>query len=274
MTTTIPTPYEDLLGHVLENGEHVADRTGTGTSKVFGAQLRYDLREGFPLLTTKKVYTRGVFAEVLWFLDGDTKVKTLQDQNVNIWNEWERPDGTIGRGYSAQWRSFPKPDGGSVDQITQLVDGIKASPFSRRHLVTAWNPGEIEDMALPPCHALFQFNVGPDEDGDPAWLDCQLYQRSADLFLGVPFNIASYAALTEMVAAQTGLAARHFVWTGGDCHIYDNHREQVTEQLSREPRPYPTLVLEDAPSIFDYELTDLHVVGYDPHPAIKAAVSV
>ena len=274
MTTTIPTPYEDLLARVLEHGEHVMDRTGTGTRKIFGAQLRYDLRDGFPLLTTKKVYTRGVFAELLWFLDGDTRVKTLQDQDVHIWDEWVLDDGTIGRGYSAQWRSWPTTNGGSVDQITGLIAGLKNSPFSRRHIVSAWNVAELDEMALPPCHALFQFNVGPDEDGEPKWLDCQLYQRSADLFLGVPFNIASYAALTEMVAAQTGLTARHFVWTGGDCHIYDNHHDQVREQLSREPRPYPTLVLESAPSIFDYELTDFHVVNYDPHPKIEAPVAV
>lgn len=268
MTNTIPTPYEDLLRDVLENGTKKSDRTGTGTRSVFGRQIRYDLSDSFPLITTKKVHTKSIIGELLWFLNGDSNVGYLQDNGISIWNEWADDNGDLGPVYGVQWRSWPTPDGGHIDQITNVVEDLKNNPDSRRHIVSAWNVSEIENMALPPCHLLFQFYVA---DGK---LSCQLYQRSADLFLGVPFNIASYAILTHMVAQQTGLEVGEFVWTGGDCHIYDNHVEQVTEQLSREPRPYPQLELNKANTLFDYDFNDFTITGYNPHPPIKGKVAV
>ncbi|GAB3298990.1 thymidylate synthase [Epidermidibacterium keratini] len=264
----IATPYEDLLALVMKSGTTKADRTGTGTRSIFGHQLRYDLSAGFPLITTKKVHFKSVALELLWFLRGDSNVRWLQERGVSIWDEWADDEGNLGPVYGVQWRSWPAPDGGHVDQIERVVESLRANPDSRRHIVTAWNPAEVDEMALPPCHAMFQFYVA---DGR---LSCQLYQRSADLFLGVPFNIASYALLTHMMAQQAGLDVGDFVWTGGDCHIYDNHVEQVREQLSRTPRPYPTLRLKLASSIFDYAYEDIEVLGYDPHPAIKAPVAV
>jgi thymidylate synthase len=275
---TISTPYEDLLADVLANGTPRADRTGTGTIGVFGRQIRFDLSQGFPLITTKKVFTRGIIEELLWFLAGDTRVKTLQDKNVHIWDQWVLEDGTIGPGYSHQWRHWDIPaeeGGGYIDQIEALVEGITTDPFSRRHIVSAWNVAKVPDMALPPCHTMFQFHVTPDADGKPWKLNCQLYQRSGDLFLGVPFNIASYAVLTHMVAQQTGLEVGEFIHTFGDAHVYSNHVDQVKLQLSREPRSYPQLKINRKPaSIFDYRIEDFEIVGYDPHPAIKAPVAV
>jgi len=268
MSAEIPTPYEDLLRDVLANGTRKADRTGTGTTSIFGRQLRYDLSRGFPLVTTKRVHLKSVVYELLWFLRGESNVRWLQENGVRIWNEWADADGELGPVYGVQWRSWPTPDGGHVDQITQVIEQLRTNPDSRRHIVSAWNVAEIGAMALPPCHLLFQFYVA---DGK---LSCQLYQRSADLFLGVPFNIASYALLTHLVAAQTGLKVGDFVWTGGDCHIYDNHREQVDEQLSRDPYPYPRLELAPRDSIFDYSFDDVVVHDYQHHPAITAQVSV
>ena len=266
---TIPTPYEDLLREVLETGHAKGDRTGTGTRSLFGKQIRYDLSEGFPLVTTKRVHTRSIIVELLWFLRGDTNIGYLHEHDVTIWDEWADENGDLGPVYGAQWRSWPTPDGGVIDQITDVVEQIRTNPDSRRLIVSAWNPADIPQMALAPCHALFQFEV---HDGK---LSCQLYQRSADLFLGVPFNIASYALLTHMVAQQTGLEVGDFVWTGGDCHIYDNHVEQVERQLSREPYPYPELRLNRRPdSILEYEPEDIEIVGYQHHPGIKAPVAV
>ncbi|MFT4234299.1 MAG: thymidylate synthase [Microbacterium sp.] len=265
----IPTPYEDLLRDVLANGTHKDDRTGTGTTSVFGRQIRFDLSEGFPLITTKSVHFKSIAYELLWFLRGDSNVTWLQEHGVRIWNEWADESGDLGPVYGVQWRSWPTPSGESIDQLQQAIDTIRRDPDSRRIIVSAWNPADIPQMALAPCHAFFQFYVA---DGR---LSCQLYQRSADLFLGVPFNIASYALLTHMVAQQTGLAVGDFVWTGGDCHIYDNHREQVAEQLSRDPYPYPTLEITRTPaSISDYAYEDFAVVDYQHHPAIRAVVSV
>jgi thymidylate synthase len=264
----IDTQYEDLLRHVLETGTQKADRTGTGTRSVFGHQLRYDLRTGFPLITTKRVHFRSVAYELLWFLRGESNVGWLQAQGVSIWDEWAGPDGELGPVYGVQWRSWPTPDGRHIDQISALLDQLRSNPDSRRLIVSAWNVGEIANMALPPCHAFFQFYVA---DGR---LSCQLYQRSADLFLGVPFNIASYGLLTHMVAAQVGLDVGDFVWTGGDCHIYDNHDEQVRRQLSREPFPFPRLALRPAPSLFDYGYEHFDVIDYQHHPGIKAPVAV
>ena len=266
---SIPTPYEDLLRDVMANGTQKSDRTGTGTRSVFGRQMRFDLSESFPLITTKRVHFKSVALELLWFLRGDSNVRWLQEQGVSIWDEWADEDGELGPVYGVQWRSWPTPDGGQIDQIAKLVEGIRKNPDSRRHIVTAWNPAEVENMALPPCHALFQFYVA---DGK---LSCQLYQRSADTFLGVPFNIASYALLTLMVAQQTGLEPGEFVWSGGDVHIYDNHVDQVREQLSREPFPYPKLRIRRTPeSIFDYTLEDFEVLDYRHHPGIKAPIAV
>ena len=266
---TIPTPYEDLLREVLETGHAKGDRTGTGTRSLFGKQIRYDLSQGFPLVTTKRVHTRSIIVELLWFLRGDTNIGYLHEHDVTIWDEWADENGDLGPVYGAQWRSWPTPDGGVIDQITDVVEQIRTNPDSRRLIVSAWNPADIPAMALAPCHALFQFEV---HDGK---LSCQLYQRSADLFLGVPFNIASYALLTHMVAQQTGLEVGDFVWTGGDCHIYDNHVEQVERQLSREPFPYPELHLNRRPdSILEYEPEDIEIVGYQHHPGIKAPVAV
>ena len=273
MASPMPRPtrrqYEDLMQHVHQHGVAKSDRTGTGTKSVFGHQMRFDLNEGFPLVTTKKVHLKSIILELLWFLRGDGNATWLQERGVTIWNEWAKPDGDLGPVYGVQWRSWPTPDGGHIDQIAQLLAQIKQNPDSRRLIVSAWNVAALPQMALMPCHAFFQFYVA---DGK---LSCQLYQRSADIFLGVPFNIASYALLTHMVAQQCGLGVGDFIWTGGDCHLYSNHAEQVALQLSREPRPYPTLVIKRQPeTIFDYAFEDFEVQGYDPHPAIKAPVAV
>ncbi|MFE4470695.1 thymidylate synthase [Leifsonia sp. NPDC056824] len=269
MSTPIPTPYEDLLRDVLANGSHKSDRTGTGTRSVFGRQLRFDLAEGFPLITTKRVHFKSIAYELLWFLRGESNVGWLRDNGVTIWDEWADERGELGPVYGVQWRSWPAPDGTHIDQIQQVIDTLRSNPDSRRIIVSAWNVADIPDMALAPCHAFFQFYVA---DGR---LSCQLYQRSADMFLGVPFNIASYALLTMMVAQQVGLEPGDFVWTGGDCHIYDNHVEQVTEQLTRDPYPAPTLRFARKPeSVFDYRYEDFVVEDYQHHPAIRAAVAV
>mgnify|MGYP001667865293 FL=1 len=264
----IQTPYEDLLREILADGAAKSDRTGTGTRSVFGRQLRFDLSEGFPLITTKKVHLKSIVYELLWFLRGDSNVRWLQDRGVTIWDEWADDNGDLGPVYGVQWRSWPTPDGRHIDQIAQALETLKSNPDSRRNIVSAWNVSEISNMALPPCHLLFQFYVA---DGK---LSCQLYQRSADMFLRVPFNIASYALLTHMMAQQAGLDVGEFIWTGGDCHIYDNHIEQCELQVSREPRPYPTLKLRKADSIFDYAYEDIEVIGYDPHPLIRGQVAV
>lgn len=261
--------YLDLLKHVKENGTYKSDRTGTGTKSVFGYQMRFNLQDGFPLVTTKKCHLRSIIHELLWFLQGDTNVKYLQDNKVTIWDEWSDANGDLGPVYGAQWRSWPTPDGQHIDQISNVMKQLKEDPDSRRIIVSAWNVGELHKMALAPCHAFFQFYVA---DGK---LSCQLYQRSADIFLGVPFNIASYALLVHMIAQQCNLEVGDFVWTGGDCHIYSNHTEQVDLQLSREPRPLPKLIIKRKPdSIFDYTFDDFEIEGYDPHPAIKAPVAV
>jgi thymidylate synthase len=305
----IPTPYEDLLGHILKHGDKTTDRTGVGTLSVFGAQMRYDLSEYFPLLTTKKVFTRLVIEELLWMLSGDSNIERLVRSDVHIWDEWpfrhflqevklpipepnsdawnkqmkeftdriaKYPEfakkwGELGPVYGYQWRHWPTPDGGEVDQISRALDMIKNSPDSRRIIVSAWNAADIEEMAiagLPPCHCLFQFYVA---DGK---LSCQLYQRSCDMFLGVPFNIASYSFLTYMMAQQAGLEPGEFIWTGGDCHIYMNHIEQVKQQIKRKPRSYPTLKLNQAEDIFSYTVDDFVIENYDPHPPIKAPIAV
>ena len=269
MSSAIPLPYENLLADVLEHGAPKADRTGTGTRSVFGRQIRYDLSESFPLITTKRVHFKAVALELLWFLRGDSNATWLQERGVRIWNEWADESGELGPIYGAQWRSWPTPDGQSIDQISQVLEQLRSNPDSRRHVVSAWNPGQLQQMALPPCHILFQFYVAEGR------LSCQLYQRSADMFLGVPFNIASYSLLTQMVAQQTGLEPGEFIWTGGDCHIYDNHLTQVQEQLSREPYPYPQLRLTRRPeSLFDYQFEDFEVLNYEHHPTIKAPVAV
>lgn len=261
--------YHDLLEHVLQHGTDRGDRTGTGTRSVFGHQMRFDLQQGFPLVTTKKVHTRSIIHELLWFLMGDSNVKYLQENGVRIWNEWADEDGELGPVYGVQWRSWPAAGGREIDQITQLIEQLKNNPNSRRHIINAWNVGEIENMALPPCHAMFQFYVA---DGK---LSCQLYQRSADLFLGVPFNIASYALLTMMIAQVVGLEPGDFVHTFGDAHIYHNHFDQVKLQLSREERPLPQMKLNpEITSIFDFTYEDFELVGYDPHPTIKAPIAV
>jgi thymidylate synthase len=267
--STAGTPYEALMRHVFEHGVDKADRTGTGTRSVFGYQMRFDLREGFPLITTKKVHWKSVALELLWFLRGEGNAKWLQDRGVSIWDEWAQADGDLGPVYGVQWRSWPTPDGGHIDQIAQLVQQIKANPDSRRLIVSAWNVADLPKMALAPCHAFFQFYVAQGR------LSCQLYQRSADIFLGVPFNIASYALLTHLLAQQCDLGVGDFIWTGGDCHIYANHHEQVQLQLSREPRPWPQLVIKRRPaSIFEYAYDDFEIAGYHPHPLIKAPVAV
>ncbi|HIZ35077.1 MAG TPA: thymidylate synthase [Candidatus Ruania gallistercoris] len=263
------TQFEDLLAHVLREGTAKSDRTGTGTRSVFGHQLRYDLQRGFPLVTTKRVFLRGLVEELLWFLRGSTNANELIAKDVHIWDEWADPDtGELGPVYGAQWRSWPTPDGGHIDQLERVLQQLREQPDSRRMLVSAWNVAELDKMALAPCHAFFQFYVA---DGA---LSCQLYQRSADLFLGVPFNIASYALLTHMVAQQTGLAVGDFIWTGGDCHIYDNHLDQVRTQLDRAPYEFPTLELRPAPDLFSYSYEDVQVLGYQHHPGIKAPVAV
>ena len=261
--------YLDLMRHVLEHGDPKTDRTGTGTLSVFGWQMRFRLQDGFPLLTTKKLHTRSIIHELLWFLQGDTNIRYLRENRVSIWDEWADADGELGPVYGKQWRRWETADGRSVDQIARVVESIRRTPDSRRHLVSAWNPGEVDAMALPPCHALFQFYVAGGR------LSCQLYQRSADIFLGVPFNIASYALLTHMVAQVCELEAGDFVWTGGDCHLYSNHLEQAREQLERAPRPLPTLRLNPAVrDLFGFRFEDIALEGYDPHPHIKAPVAV
>lgn len=264
----VSTPYEDLLRRVLADGTAKSDRTGTGTTSLFGAQMRFDLAEGFPLVTTKRVHLKSIVHELLWFLRGESNVAYLRENGVSIWDEWADEQGDLGPVYGVQWRSWPTPSGEHIDQISQVIETIRRDPDSRRMIVSAWNVAEIPQMALAPCHAFFQFYVA---DGK---LSCQLYQRSADMFLGVPFNIASYALLTHMVAAQTGLEVGDFVWTGGDCHIYDNHLDQVREQLTRAAYPAPTLTLAPRESIFDYVYDDVAVTDYRHHPAIKAPVAV
>jgi thymidylate synthase len=260
--------YETLLQKIMSDGADKEDRTGTGTRSIFGAQLRFDLQKGFPLITTKRVHFRSVALELLWFLRGDSNVRWLQEHGVKIWNEWADKNGDLGPVYGTQWRSWPNPNGPAIDQISEVIHTLKTNPNSRRMIVTAWNPAEIEAAALPPCHVLFQFYVANGK------LSCQLYQRSSDMFLGVPFNIASYALLTHMVAAQVGLDVGELIWTSGDTHIYNNHFEQVAEQLSRKPYYYPTLKIAPRDSIFDYELKDFEVLDYQHHPTITAPVSV
>ena len=268
MDGAIDSQYEDLLRRILEQGTPKEDRTGTGTLSLFGERLRYDLSERFPLVTTKKVHFKSIAVELLWFLRGDSNVGWLRDNGVTIWDEWASPEGELGPVYGVQWRSWPAPGGQEIDQISAILSTLRSDPNSRRMIVSAWNVGALPEMALAPCHALFQFYVA---DGR---LSCQLYQRSADMFLGVPFNIASYALLTRMVADQVGLAPGDFIWVGGDCHIYRNHTAQVTEQLSRELLPFPTLELAPAPSLFDYTYEHFTVRDYRHHPAIRAAVAV
>jgi thymidylate synthase len=261
--------YLDLMRDILEHGTRKTDRTGTGTLSVFGRQMRFNLQEGFPLVTTKKLHVRSIIVELLWFLRGDTNIKYLHEHNVTIWDEWADANGNLGPIYGYQWRSWPTPDGRSIDQISQVIEQIRKNPDSRRHIVTAWNPADVDKMALPPCHALFQFYVA---DGR---LSCQLYQRSADFFLGVPFNIASYALLTHLVAQQTGYLPGEFIWTGGDVHLYTNHLEQARLQLTRQPYPLPQLrILRKPDSIFDYRPDDFEIVNYQCHPAIKAPIAV
>ena len=261
--------YHDLLQHLLDNGVKKSDRTGTGTFSVFGHQMRFDLKEGFPLLTTKKLHTKSIIHELLWFLKGETNIAYLKENGVSIWDEWADENGNLGPVYGYQWRSWPNPDGTQTDQITKLVEGLKKNPDGRRHIVSAWNPSFIDQMALPPCHCLFQFYVAEGK------LSCQLYQRSADTFLGVPFNIASYALLTMMMAQVCGYEPGEFVWTGGDVHLYSNHVEQAQLQLSRDFRPLPQMRMNpEVKNIFDFKYEDFSLENYDPHPHIKAAVAV
>lgn len=261
--------YLDLMQHILDAGTEKSDRTGTGTRSVFGYQMRFDLSKGFPLVTTKKCHLRSIIHELLWFLKGDTNVAYLHENKVTIWDEWADEAGNLGPVYGAQWRSWPTPDGGHIDQITQVIEQIKSQPDSRRLIVSAWNVSELDKMALAPCHAFFQFYVA---DGK---LSCQLYQRSCDVFLGLPFNIASYALLTMMVAQQCDLELGDFVWTGGDTHLYSNHMEQTALQLSREPKPLPQMkIIRKPESIFDYRFEDFELSGYEPHPHIKAPVAI
>jgi len=267
--TTTMKQYLDLLRHVMESGTDRGDRTGKGTRSVFGYQMRFDLADGFPVLTTKKLHLRSIIHELLWFLKGDTNIAYLKDNGVSIWDEWADENGELGPVYGHQWRSWPKPDGGHIDQIAQLIEGLKVNPNSRRHIVSAWNPAEVDEMALPPCHCLFQFYVA---DGK---LSCQLYQRSADVFLGVPFNIASYALLTQMVAQVVGLKPGEFVHTLGDTHIYSDHFEQAKLQLGRSPKPLPTMHINpDVKDIFAFRFEDFTLEGYAADPTIKAAIAV
>jgi thymidylate synthase len=272
----VRSQYEDFMRLVHTTGVFKADRTGTGTRSVFGHQMRFDLAEGFPLVTTKKVHLKSIIVELLWFLRGDDNIAYLKEHGVTIWDEWAKEDGSLGPVYGVQWRNWPKPDGTHVDQISDVVKQLKQNPDSRRIIVSAWNPGLIDQMALPPCHAFFQFYVAPaTEPGGKGKLSCQLYQRSADIFLGVPFNIASYALLTHMLAQQCDLDVGDFIWTGGDCHIYSNHTEQVELQLSRQPFAYPVLNIKRKPdSIFDYAYEDFEVLDYQHHAGIKAPVAV
>jgi thymidylate synthase len=265
--------YLDLLADLLAHGVKRSDRTGTGTLGLFGRQMRFDLSAGFPLLTTKKLHRKSIILELLWFLRGDTNVRWLQERGVSIWDEWADEAGELGPVYGKQWRSWAAPDGRVIDQMAQVVAQIRANPYSRRHIVSAWNPADVEDMALPPCHCLFQFHVAPQAEG-PDRLSCQLYQRSADVFLGVPFNIASYALLTLMVAQVTGLAPGDFVHTLGDAHLYLNHVDQAKLQLTRAPRPLPTLTLAPREDLFGFDFADFKLEGYSPHPAIAAPIAV
>ena len=261
--------YLDLLKKIMEEGTDREDRTGTGTRSIFGTQMRFDLSKGFPLVTTKKCHLKSIIHELLWFISGSTNIKYLQENGVRIWNEWADENGDLGPVYGKQWRDFETPDGRHIDQLSNAIEMIKHNPESRRIIVCAWNPSDVDRMALPPCHTLYQFYVANGK------LSCQLYQRSADMFLGVPFNIASYSLLTMMIAKECNLEYGDFVWSGGDTHIYNNHFEQVQLQLTREPRPLPQMnILRKAPSIFDYKYEDFELVGYDPHPAIKGVVSV
>jgi thymidylate synthase len=261
--------YQDLMRHVLDTGNEKTDRTGTGTRSVFGHQMRFSLQDGFPMVTTKKLHMKSIIHELIWFLNGATNIKYLKNNGVSIWDDWADTEGNLGPIYGYQWRSWPAADGRHIDQITQVMEQIKTTPDSRRMIVSAWNVGDIPQMKLPPCHALFQFYVA---DGK---LSCQLYQRSADIFLGVPFNIASYALLTHMMAQQAGLEVGDFIWTGGDCHLYNNHIDQTKEQLSRTPHPMPKLVIHRKPeSVFDYRFDDFEIVDYVSHPHIKAPIAV
>jgi thymidylate synthase len=268
MNTKINTAYEDALRVVLEKGTHKEDRTGTGTTSYFAQQIRFDLQDGFPLITTKKTGMRLIAEELIWFLQGTGNIGYLKEKNVKIWDEWADENGDLGPVYGVQWRHWPDGKGGSIDQIADVIEQIKTNPDSRRLIVAAWNPAALPEQALPPCHSWFQFYVVNGK------LSCQLYQRSADMFLGVPFNIASYSLLTHMIAQQTGLEVGEFIWTGGDTHIYDNHVEQVKLQLSRDARPFPTLVLNKKGSIDDYTWDDITIEGYDPHPGIRGEVAV
>ncbi len=278
MNTSKPnsSQYEDLMRHVYASGIAKTDRTGTGTQSIFGYQMRFDLSQGFPLITTKKVHVKSIVYELLWFLTGSSSNNWLKERGVSIWDEWAKPSGDLGPVYGVQWRSWPTPDGGHIDQITEVIETLKTNPDSRRMIVSSWNVAELSKMALMPCHAFFQFYVAPPaKAGERSKLSCQLYQRSADIFLGVPFNIASYALLTHMVAQQCDFDVGDFVWTGGDCHIYSNHHEQVELQLSRTPFAYPTLHIKRKPaSIFDYEFDDFEFQNYECHPAIKAPVAI
>ncbi len=272
--------YLDLLDHVLTSGVEKSDRTGTGTRSVFGHQMRFDLQAGFPVTTTKRLHLRSIIGELIWFLRGDTNVRWLQERGITIWDEWADEHGDLGPVYGHQWRSWPTPDGRTVDQIAGVIDSLRRSPDSRRHIVSAWNVADVDKMALPPCHTMFQFYVRP-ATGEPdaggertAYLDCQLYQRSADIFLGVPFNIASYALLTMVVAQQVGLRPGHFVHTLGDAHLYSNHLDQARLQLTRDPRPLPTMRITPHDSIDDYDLEDFTLTDYDAHPSIKAPIAV
>ena len=276
MTQPIRSQYEDFMRHVNTHGVFKADRTGTGTKSVFGHQMRFDLNEGFPLVTTKKVHLKSIVHELLWFLQGSSDNNWLKARGVTIWDEWAREDGDLGPVYGVQWRSWPAPDGRHIDQISNVINMLKVNPDSRRIMVSAWNVADLDKMALMPCHALFQFYVAPAQTPyGKGKLSCQLYQRSADIFLGVPFNIASYALLTHMVAQQCDLEVGDFIWTGGDCHIYSNHHEQVALQLSRAPMPYPLLNIKRKPvSIFDYQFEDFEFLNYQHHAPIKAPVAV
>ena len=268
-------PYLDLLQRILDEGVERGDRTGTGTLSVFGHQMRFDLTAGFPALTTKKLHLRSVFGELLWFLRGDTNVAWLHENRITIWDEWADEHGDLGPIYGHQWRSWPTPDGRTIDQIAGVVEAIRTNPYSRRHIVSAWNVADVDDMALPPCHTMFQFYVAPAPGGGPDRLSCQLYQRSADTFLGVPLNIASYALLTHMIAQVTGLAVGDFVHTIGDAHLYLNHLDQADEQLLRKPRALPRMEINPAvTSIFNFKYEDFKLVGYDPHPRIAAPIAV
>lgn len=268
MTQSINSEYENLLKLVSETGTPKSDRTGTGTKSVFGHQMRFNLQEGFPLITTKQVHLRSIIGELLWFLKGDSNISWLKENNIKIWDAWADKNGDLGPVYGVQWRSWPTPDGQHIDQVSKVLETLKTDPDSRRMIVSAWNVSDLDEMALMPCHAFFQFYVA---DGK---LSCQLYQRSADLFLGVPFNIASYALLTHMVAQQVGLEVGDFIWTGGDCHIYDNHQEQVQTQISREVYSFPTLKLNKAKSLFDYDFSDIEIENYKHHPKLTGAVAV